>query len=106
LESAEVASSGEIRGRTAFGQGKIVGIVGEDILVVVMTEPKDVPMLKHYTAVIADQGGILSHAAINCRELKIPCIVGAKNATRLLVDGDKIEMDLDTGFIKILKVHE
>ncbi len=52
-------------------------------------------------AVITDFGGILCHAAIVARELKIPCVVGTKIATKILKNGDKIEIDIKNGTVKI-----
>jgi pyruvate,water dikinase len=45
----------------------------------------------------------LSHASIISRELKIPCIIGTKIATKVLKDGDLVEVDADKGIVKILK---
>ncbi len=52
-------------------------------------------------AVITDLGGILCHAAIVSRELKIPCIVGTKIATKVLKNGDKIKIDAKGGVHKL-----
>ncbi len=54
-------------------------------------------------AIVTDEGGVTCHAAIVSRELKIPCIVGTKIATRVLKDGDLVEVDADKAVIKILK---
>ncbi|MBI2176404.1 hypothetical protein HYU40_03610 [Candidatus Woesearchaeota archaeon] len=54
-------------------------------------------------AIITDEGGVTSHAAIVARELGLPCIVGAKSATKSLKDGDKVEIDAETGIIRKLK---
>lgn len=93
----------EIQGSVAYGVGTLTGVVGQDILVAPMTTPEDVPLIKKYKAVITDQGGILSHAAITCRELHIPCIIGTQTATKILKAGDLIEVDANTGLIKILE---
>lgn len=73
------------------------------ILVAVMTHPNDVPLIKKSLAVITDEGSILSHAAIICRELKKPCIIGTKIATKVLKDGQIVEVDANRGIVKILK---
>jgi phosphohistidine swiveling domain-containing protein len=44
-------------------------------------------------AVVADEGGLLSHAAIVCRERGIPCVLGTESATRVLSDGEIVEVD-------------
>ena len=53
-------------------------------------------------AIVTDEGGLLSHAAIISRELKIPCIVGTKFATSMIKTGDLIEVDAEKGIIKII----
>ena len=58
--------------------------------------------MKKSAAVVTDEGGMLSHAAIVSRELKKPCVVGTLKATRVLKDGDIIEVDANKGIIKIL----
>ncbi|MBA3046904.1 hypothetical protein FP830_01010 [Candidatus Falkowbacteria bacterium] len=74
-----------------------------DVLVTSMTRPEFMPLAKKARAILTDEGGITSHAAIISRELKIPCIVGTKNATKILKDGDLVEVDADKGVVKILK---
>jgi phosphoenolpyruvate synthase/pyruvate phosphate dikinase len=75
--------------------------VGE-ILVTGMTRPEFLPVMKKALAFITDAGGILSHAAIVARELKKPCIIGTHIATRLLKNGDLVEVDANNGVIKKL----
>lgn len=53
-----------------------------DVLVAVMTSPDYVPAMKKAAAIITDEGGQTSHAAIVSRELGVPCIVGTKEATK------------------------
>ncbi|OGB74555.1 hypothetical protein A2V68_03060 [candidate division Kazan bacterium RBG_13_50_9] len=72
------------------------------ILVTPMTRPTFNPALKKAKAIITDEGGLLCHAAILAREFNIPCIIGTKNATRVLKDGDLVEVDADKGIVKIL----
>jgi pyruvate,water dikinase len=59
--------------------------------------------MKKAAAIITDEGGINSHAAIISRELKKPCIIGTKIATQVLKDGDFVEIDANRGVVKILK---
>ncbi len=75
----------------------------KEILVCTMTTPHLVPLMQKASAIITDKGGILSHAAIVSRELKIPCVVGAQNATSLLKTGDVVEVDANTGIIRKLQ---
>jgi phosphohistidine swiveling domain-containing protein len=74
-----------------------------DILVTSMTRPEFVPLMKKAIGVITDEGGITCHAAIISRELRIPCVIGTKNATKFLKDGDLVDIDADNGIIKIEK---
>ncbi len=74
-----------------------------DILVAVMTRPDYVPAMRKAAAIVTDEGGITSHAAIVSRELKIPCIIGTKIATQVLADGDLVEVNANHGVVKILK---
>jgi len=61
-----------------------------DILVTTMTDPDWVPIMKKAAAIITDQGGRTSHAAIVSRELGIPAVVGTDNATKILKDGQAV----------------
>lgn len=58
-----------------------------DVLVAEMTNPDFVPAMRKAVAIVTDQGGRTSHAAIVSRELGIPCIVGTREATRVLREG-------------------
>lgn len=68
-----------------------------------MTTPDFVPAMKKAAAVITDEGGITCHAAIMSRELGIPCVIGTKIATKVLRDGDLVEVDAEKGVVRILK---
>jgi len=70
-----------------------------DILVTRMTNPDWVPYMKRAGAVITDDGGVTCHAAIVSRELGIPCIVGAKNATKVLKTGREYTVDAKSGAV-------
>ena len=74
-----------------------------EVLVATMTSPDLVAAMKKANAIITDEGGITSHAAIVSRELGIPCVIGTKIATKVLNDGDLVEIKANHGLIKILK---
>ncbi len=106
---------GMIQGRPA-SPGKVQGIarivhtnldlkkVQEgDILVAPMTRQDFVPVMRKTAAIVTNEGGVTCHAAIICRELGIPCVVGTQNATEMLHDGDLIEVDAATGIIRKIK---
>lgn len=89
---------------TAFGTvsrilslGNLDQVKSGDILVTDMTSPDFVPAMKRAAGIITDKGGQTSHAAIVSRELGVPAIVGTKNATKLLKNGDKVTLDGSTG---------
>jgi phosphohistidine swiveling domain-containing protein len=73
-----------------------------EILVTGMTRPEYVSLMRKAKAIITDEGGITCHAAIVSRELNKPCVIGTKFATRVLKDGDLVEVNADKGVVKIL----
>lgn len=74
-----------------------------DILVANTTGPEMIMACRMASAIVANESGINSHAAIVSRELGIPSIVGTKIATRVLRDGDIVEVDADKGIVRILE---
>ena len=58
-----------------------------------------VPYLDGVAAIIAEEGGLTSHAAIVGLELGIPVIVGAREATSLLIDGQIVSLDTRRGLV-------
>lgn len=74
-----------------------------EILVTETTSPDFVPLMKKAGGIIANQGGLNSHAAIMSRELGVPCLVGTHNATDILKTGDLIELDADKGVVRIIE---
>lgn len=73
------------------------------ILVAPMTSPEYTPLIHRAVAIITDEGGMLSHAAIVSRELNKPCIIGTKFASYVLKDFQEVEVDADRGVISILR---
>lgn len=74
-----------------------------DILVAVMTRPDYIMGIKKAAAIVTDEGGITCHAAIISRELGIPCIIGTKIGTKILKDGDLIEVNANHGWVRKVK---
>ncbi|MFH1316073.1 MAG: PEP-utilizing enzyme [Candidatus Woesearchaeota archaeon] len=97
-----------LRGHTAH-KGLVEGIVinaaeaKNIILVTSNTTPDLIHLVSHSSAIITDEGGILCHAANIAREMKKPCVIGTKHATRLFKTGDRVIVDADNGIIKRLK---
>lgn len=111
----EPYTKNEIKGEIAQ-KGKVIGIVkiirrrdqlnevtSNNIIVSPMTTPDFLSAMKKAKAFITDEGGITCHAGIIARELKKPCIIGTKIATRVLHDGDRVEVDANIGIIKIIQ---
>ncbi len=114
-ESVSVAASfSKLSGTTVYGgyakgKARIIHTLSDalkiesgEIIVSPMTRPELIPFLKKACAIITDEGGITCHAAIIAREFHIPCIVGLGNATRLIKDGDLIEVRGHHGTVRIL----
>ncbi len=74
-----------------------------DVLVSGTTGPELILACRKAGAIITEEGGIISHAAIVSRELGIPSIIGTKIATKVLKDGDVVEVDANNGVVRILK---
>lgn len=104
----------ELNGQTAFpgkvsGKVKIINVIKDmekfdqgDILVSRSTNPTLVPAMKKAAAIVTDLGGLTCHAAIVAREMKKPCIIGTKIATKVFRDGDYVLVDADKGIVKKL----
>jgi pyruvate,water dikinase len=70
-----------------------------EILVTPMTTPDMVPAMARAAAIVTDQGGMTCHAAIVSRELGVPCVVGTRTATQLLVEDQVITVDGKMGTV-------
>ena len=77
-----------------------------NILITQMTQPNIMDIAARAGAIVTEEGGMLSHAAIISRELKIPCIIGTKIATKVLKDGDLVEVDANKGVVRKIKGGE
>jgi pyruvate,water dikinase len=95
------ASPGVVAGRVHVIESadRISEFKKGEILVTEMTSPDWVPAMKKSIAIITDSGGLTCHAAIVSRELQIPCIVGTKNATKVLKTGDYVTVDAHRGVV-------
>ena len=104
----------ELKGLTAHPgkvRGKVTLVTGAhdrakfnkgDIMVTRDTTTELTSIIKKASAIVADQGGLLSHTALVAREFKIPCIVQSKIGTKIFQDGDLIEVDADNGIVRKL----
>jgi phosphohistidine swiveling domain-containing protein len=89
------------------GTAKVIKNVDEfhkfnkgDILIANSTTPNYIPIMGKALAFLTDEGGITCHAAIVSREMDKPCIIGLKNATKVIKDGDLIEVDATKGIVR------
>lgn len=71
-----------------------------EILITTMTQPNLLLIMKKAAAIVTNQGGVTSHAAVLSREIGIPCVVGTLTATDLFKTGDLIEVDATKGVVK------
>lgn len=104
-----IANKGKVTGRvriisfTAKDYNEQVAAFEQgEILVTGMTRPQIVHLCKKAAAIVTDEGGITSHAAVVSREFGIPCVIATHNATRVFKTGDMVEVDADNGIVKVL----
>jgi len=115
FQSSFINRKGRISGQTASAPVKtltgVVEIIHDThkqrftagrILVATMTRPDFMPFMRRAKAIITDEGGLTCHAAIVSRELKKPCIIGTKVATKVLKTGSRVTMDLKRGVVRKL----
>jgi phosphohistidine swiveling domain-containing protein len=111
----DIKQQDELEGMIAY-KGKATGTVrilhdGDqvskvqpgDIIVAQYTTPDFVVAMQKAAAIVTDQGGITSHAAIVSRELHKPCIIGTANATRIFREGETVEVDAEQGVVRRVK---
>ncbi|HET8641431.1 MAG TPA: phosphoenolpyruvate synthase [Pseudonocardiaceae bacterium] len=95
------ASPGIVTGRVRVLHSPVEGARLRDgeILVAEMTNPDWVPTIRRAAALVTDGGGMTCHAAIVARELGVPCVVGTRDATTRLIDGELVTVDGGAGKI-------
>jgi phosphoenolpyruvate synthase/pyruvate phosphate dikinase len=96
------ASKGKVKGRAVvvLNVSQFNKVKEGDILVTVMTRPEYLPVMQLASAFVTDEGGITSHAAIVAREMKKPCVIATKIASKVIKDGDILEVDADNGIVR------
>lgn len=103
-----VAMPGKVQGKVCLFhwgdnlEDRLEFIKENKVLVAGQTRPQLMPLIRQASAIVTDEGGVISHAAIVSRELGIPCITGTKEATGVFNDGDMVEVDADSGIVKLL----
>lgn len=103
--TGQVASQGYAKGiaRVVLTQQDFDAFNEGEILVTSMTRPEFVPLMKKAAAIVTNEGGITCHAAIVSRELGKPCIIGTKQATQVIKNGDLVEVRANHGTVRILE---
>ena len=106
-----IENSGTAIGRRiGYGRIKVIESINDaylleegDVLITEETNPDWTSYMQNLNGVITERGGPTCHAAIVSRELRIPCVIGTKIATRVLKDNDIVEVDANAAKVKIIK---
>ncbi|MGH3263719.1 MAG: PEP-utilizing enzyme, partial [Trebonia sp.] len=98
------ASPGVVEGpaRVVLSTDQIDEVRDGEILVCTATAPAWAPVFGKVRATVSDVGGMMSHAAILCREYGIPAVLGTGAGTRRIQTGDQIRVDGDRGTVRLL----
>jgi pyruvate,water dikinase len=104
-------SAGVVRGtaRVLHSLAEAGKLQPGDVLVAKFTLPPWTPLFATASAVVTDNGGVLSHSAVVAREYRIPAVVGTGNATATFKDGQLIEVDGNAGTVRVVveeQIHE
>jgi pyruvate,water dikinase len=107
--SRVLAEGRSIGQRIGAGRARVIRSAEEmervqpgDVLVADMTDPDWEPVMKRSAAIVTNRGGRTCHAAIIARELGIPAVVGCREATTAIKDGQEVTVSCaegDTGFV-------
>ena len=101
----QCASPGSCEGecKIVISKGDVNKVERGDIMIAIGTDFDLIEAMYRSAAVVTEEGGILSHASVVCREINKPCCIGVKNATQILKDGQRIRLDATRGEIIILE---
>lgn len=106
----QIANPGIARGNVIiFKEGlgslaeKMEAMHKGNVLVATNTSPDLMTAIHKASAIVTNEGGLLSHAAVVSREFNIPCIIGTKIATKVFKDGDLVEVDANKGIVRRIK---
>jgi len=100
--SGQVAFRGNVRGTVCIVNDRedMRKFKEGDVLVSNATNPTLMSVISICSGIVTDEGGLMCHASIVSRELKKPCVVGTKVATKVFKDGDMVEVDADNGVVR------
>jgi phosphohistidine swiveling domain-containing protein len=82
---------------------ELIRLVEGDVLVAIATTTSFNAVFPLLAAVVTEQGGLFSHAAILSRELGLPAVVGVPDVFDAIRDGDLIEVDSSTGAVRVVE---
>ena len=101
-------SPGTVEGlaRVVLSASQLAVIQPGEILVCPITAPSWMPVFNKIKAVVTDVGGMMSHAAIVCREYGLPAVVGTTEATLRIKTGQRVRVDGYTGKVEILSAAD
>ncbi|NNE72664.1 MAG: phosphoenolpyruvate-utilizing protein, partial [Acidimicrobiales bacterium] len=99
-------AAGKTRGRACVvtDPGQPGDLGPGDVLVAPLTDPSWTPLFVPAEAVVVDVGAAMSHAVIVSRELGLPCVVSATDATRRIPHGAMIEVDGSSGTVTVIEL--
>ncbi|WP_028067511.1 PEP-utilizing enzyme [Solirubrobacter soli] len=102
--SGMAASPGAVEGvaRVVLDADALASIQPGEILVSRITAPSWGPVFSQISAVVTDIGGMMSHAAIVCREYGLPAVTGTGSATTAIQTGQRIRVDGDSGTVTLV----
>jgi pyruvate, water dikinase len=102
--SGMAASPGLVEGhaRVIFDADDLDQVQDGEILVTQVTAPSWAPVFSRIKATVTDIGGMMSHAAIVCREYGLPAVTGTGSASTNIKTGDRIRVDGTNGTVTIL----
>jgi phosphohistidine swiveling domain-containing protein len=98
------ASAGVARGpaRVVLGPPDFERVMPGDIIIAPSSNPSWIPLFAIAGGLVANTGGVLSHAAVVAREFALPAVVGTGDATTRIADGRIVELDGTTGYVRLL----
>ena len=103
----DTVSFGKIRGKA-----KVLNSVDEkpfnpgEILITKATDPGWTPLIINCGGIVLEVGGMLQHGALVSREFNKPCVVGIENVTKIIKDGEEVEVDAIEGVVRLLDREE
>jgi pyruvate,water dikinase len=99
------ASPGVVEGlaRVIFSPAEIGEVQDGEILVAPLTAPSWAPIFRKIQATVTDVGGMMSHAAIVCREYGLPAVTGTAFGTKRIKTGQRLRVDGSNGTVTVLE---